>query len=237
MRIATRRALPAALLTLAVAPAGAAALPTVSADRACYAAGAELMTFTGGGFTPGAAIELFLVANGRLASVSARADTAGAFVHEVPAPSFDDVGARPPRFTLDLTANDQEKFGAYGPIGPPEESFAATDVTISDWDADVAAWNTRGAATSRRGAPETVKAYGWTSAGTSLYLHYLKGSRRVHTQKVGPLGGPCGGLTRRIKVFTFNGAKAGTYGIRCSATPTWRPKKARWTGYRAVRLR
>jgi len=194
------------------------------------------MTFTGGGFTPNADIGLLFAANGVLGNYDATSDAAGAFKASVNAPTLDQFEAEPPRFRLGVTANDQSKFGPDGPIGPPEESFAPTDVTISDWDADVAAWNTKGAASSKRGKRVQIRAIGWTTAGTTLYIHYLRGAKAVFSGKVGTLTGSCGDLTKKIKTFSFKGAKPGNYAIRFSTSPKWN-RNDRWTGYKAVRLK
>jgi hypothetical protein len=99
----------------------------------------------------------------------------------------------------------------------------------------VAGWDKR-PAVAQRAKKVTVRATGWTTAGQTLYIHYLRGSKLVRTEKVGALSGACGDLTKRIKAFAFKKAKPGVYGVRFSASPTWDPD-SRWTGYRAVRLR
>jgi hypothetical protein len=225
----------AALAAAAVAPAAADASPTLTADRTCYAAGSDLMTFTGGGFTPGAQIGLLFADNGRLGSFSTDADASGAFTAAITAPTFKQFREKPPRFTLGVTANDQSLMGPNGPIGPPEDAFAPTNVTIADWDADVRAWDIH-RPKAIPGMAIGIRATGWTTAGNTLYIHYLRAGKAIHTDKVGALTGACGDLTTHIRTFRFKAAKPGRYTVRFTASPKWNSKDP-WTGYDGITLR
>jgi hypothetical protein len=212
----------------------AQARPQLTLDRACYSE-EENMRLSGQGFTPGAKIAFIFVANGKLGQADTTADAAGAFTYEVRGPELRDFDGEPPGLDIAVTANDQSKFGPDGmPIGPPEESFALAEFRLSEWAVEVAKWEKR-TATARRGESVRVATRGWTSAGDTLYLHYVRGGKAVHSQKVGPLRGDCGDLTKSIKTFAFKGVKPGRYSVRFSASPRWDADDA-WLGYRSVRF-
>ncbi len=209
-------------------PCSALASPTFAADRTCYGE-TDPMLFTGGGYTPGGAVALLFAANGKIGTFDLTADGAGAILGKVKAPKLSDFGAKPPRFTLDITANDQAKLGPTGPIGPPEDTFASTQVTVSIWDAVVKPWDTVGPA---RGNPKhrvTLAAHGWTYLGSTLYGHYLRAGRLQHTVKVGALKAPCGDLTTTMREFPFRPVPAGRYRIVFDATKAYNPRDpAEW---------
>ena len=227
------------LISLAALAAGlvtadaAAARPSVTTDRACYAAGGDVMQFSGQGFTPGAQVAMIFAHNGKLGSFTAQTDAAGAFTTKLRAPELKDFDEQDGAFDLDYTANDQSKFGPDGPIGPPEEGVALGSVRISDWSLDIAAWN--GSARATRGQRVKLVTTGWTSAGDTLFVHYLRGGKVVRSERVGALRGPCGDLKASPKLFTFQAARPGTYAVRFSATPKW-DAKAPWLAYLRVRL-
>lgn len=231
-RALLRAAVPTLIASTSVA-APAAARPSLTTDRACYSEG-ETMTFTGQGFTPGAGIAFFLAANGVFGQASTTADPAGAFSYPLRAPTLKDFKAESPAFDLSVTANDQTKFGPDGPIGPPEDSVGIADVRISEWSVDVAQWDTPRAA-ARRGQRVRLTTRGWTSAGDTLYIHYIRAGKALHSEKVGALKAACGDLTKTIKTFNFKSARPGTYAVRFSTSPKWSRTDA-WLGYRAVRL-
>jgi hypothetical protein len=122
--------------------------------------------------------------------------------------------------------------GPDGPIGPPEESFAFASLKITEWDATVEAFEL-GSVRARQ--PVKLETHGWTGAGTTLYVHYLRGGKAVHSEKLGALKAPCGDLTKTFRAFKFKAAKPGNYAVRFSTTAKW-DKTARWTGYKRVKL-
>jgi hypothetical protein len=228
----TAAAVATAVVTM-VAPATASALPTLTTDRSCYAE-AESVAFTGSGFTPGADVSFFFAANGRLGTASTKADGAGAFLYRLRAPKLKDFDADSPAFDLSVTANDQTKFGPEGPVGPPEESFAASELRISEWSADIPKWNAAGAK-SKRGQRVKLTTTGWTSTGDTLYMHYIRGGKAVFSEKVGALKAPCGDLSKTVKAFNFKNAKPGKYAVRFSTSARYSGKDA-WLGYKTVQL-
>jgi hypothetical protein len=222
----------AASLTLSEA---AFALPTVTTDRECYAAGADVMTFAGQGYTPGAGIAFLFAHNGKIGSFTTIADATGAFTTKLNAPELDDFGETAGAFDLSFTANDQTKSGPEGPIGSPEEFAAFGEVRISEWMVDIPALNRAATKVVKPGRKLKVVTTGWTSAGDTLYVHYLRGRKAAHSEKIGALKGPCGDLTATRRMFTFESAKPGRYGIRFSASSKWNANGP-WLGYPEVRL-
>ncbi len=217
---------------VSVLPCPALARPTLAVDRACYAE-REAIHFTGNGYTPSGAVVLLLSSlpsfNGRIGTYPATADSTGAILDWFTAPKFSDFGAKPPRYTLSITANDQAKLGPTGPIGPPEDTFALTQVTVSIWDAVVKPWDTVGPA---RGHPKhrvTLAAHGWTSLGSTLYGHYMRAGHLQQTVKIGSLKAPCGDLTTTMREFPFRPVPAGRYRIVFDTTKAYNPRDpANW---------
>jgi len=204
----------------AVAPPASAAV-TVTTDRQCYAEG-EPMTVQGTGYTPGGEVSLFIGANGRLGGTTVTADPQGAFSTRIAAPDLRDFDARPPRGDFFISANDHTRVDAAGDAPPDENSVAATQLLISQFDADVARWNTTGPA---RGVPRrtmVVRATGWSGLGTALYAHYLRSGRVVRSVRVGRLTGACGDLTRRMREFPFRPVRPGTYRVVFTASARFR---------------
>jgi hypothetical protein len=217
----------------AVVPASAGAVPTLTTGRACYAP-EELIAFSGWGFTPSAKIVFVFGANGRFGQAETTAFPTGAFTYALNAPQLSEFNADSPTLDLLVTANDQSKIGPDGAIvGPPEESFAAAQFRLSEWSINVAKWN-RDDATAKRGQTVKLVTRGWTILGPTVYAHYIRGGKAVHSQKIGALTGDCGDLTKKFKAFPFE-AKVGTYAVRFSASARW-TKKDPWLGYRAVRF-
>jgi hypothetical protein len=212
----------------------AAARPSLTTDRACYSEG-EPVGFSGQGFTPGAPIGFFFASSGMLGQATTTADATGAFEFLLRAPRLKDFDAEPPAFDLSVTANDQTKFGPDGTIiGPPEDSVAAAQIRISEWTIDVSQWNSSHAS-ARPGQLVRLSTHGWTSAGETLYVHYLRGGKAIRSAKVGALKPPCGDLTKTITTFSSAQLKPGTYSVRFSTSAKWSGKDA-WLGYRVVRL-
>jgi hypothetical protein len=218
------------MLASLIGAAAALAAPTVTTDLPCYVAEKQLMSFSGQGYTPNGDVNLLFVANDVFGTFAAKADAAGAFSASVRAPALKVFKAKPPAVDVFVSANDAAKMGPDGPIGPPEETFAATQVRITEWDTTVKAFSKA----VRAGQRVTVKTTGWTDAGNTLYVHYRRGGRTVRSEKIGALKGPCRDLTKSFKAFAFANAKPGEYAVRFSTAPKFSAKD-RWTGFK-VRL-
>jgi hypothetical protein len=220
-----------ALTGLLAAPAAASAAPTVTTDQPCYVADEQSMEFSGSGYSPNGQVGLFFSAGGKYGSYMATADASGAFTASVRAPSFEAFGEDPPSYPMSVTANDEAKIGPDGPLAPPEEIVAFMDLRITEWSADVPAFEKP----VRRGQRVKLTTYGWVGAGETLYVHYLRGGKAVHSEKLAALKGPCGDLIKNFKAFNFKTAKPGNYAVRFSASAQWSGKD-RWTGYKRVKL-
>ena len=202
--------LPALLLA-----AAALAAPTVATDRECYVAGHDTITIDGSGFAAGSAVTLTFTGNDTPLTSDATADATGGLQTEVTAPALEDFGVEPPGLPVALSTAD----GA----------FAGFELT--DWSATVDGFGR----TLRRGQSVKLETIGWTGTDGTLYAHYLRGSKLVHSQRIGTTTGPCGDLTKRFKAFGFRGAKPGTYTVRISANATY-DKRDRWIGFKRVKL-
>lgn len=213
-------------------PCSAFARPTLAADHACYAESSKI-EFTGNGYTPGGTVMLLLSSlpsfNGTVRSYPLTADDGGAIRASFSAPKLSDFGATPPRYTLSVTAKDQAKLGPTGPIGPPEDTFASTQATVSIWDI-AEPWDD--SAGPARGHPKrrvTLTVHGWASLGSTLYGHYLRAGRLQRTVKIGALKAPCGDLTATMREFPFRPVPAGRYRIVFDASKTYnRQDPADW---------
>jgi hypothetical protein len=208
----TVRAALATLATFAVAAAPAAADPAVTLDRPCYAPG-DTITRTGSGFTAGAQVtesvafqtqELPTIALGSLKGPTIAANPQGAFKDTLSAPNL----RRPSR---DFTETAIDTFT--DPANPTKP--AVVQWTLSSWTMSVPAWNRRAA---RPGQAMTVYAYGWTSSGTTLYMHYFRGTKRYKTVRVGRLTGACGDLSKHLVQFPFHHPKPGAWKVFFSTT-------------------
>ena len=208
----TVRAWFAAVVALVVFAAPAAADPAVTLDRTCYAPG-DTITRTGSGFTPGAQVtesvafqtqELPTIALGSVTGPTIAANPQGAFKNMVSAP-------RLRRETKDYTETAIDTFT--DPANPAKP--AVVQWTLSAWSMSVPAWSRRAA---RVGQPMTVYAYGWTSTGTTLYMHYFRATKRYKTVRVGRLGGPCGDLAKHVTQFPFAHPKPGNWKVFFSTT-------------------
>jgi hypothetical protein len=162
------------------------------------------MLFSGAGFTPGGAVDLLLASQGKLASLSATADGAGAVEGAVAAPRAEQfLSRRQWRDTIGVTANDRTRIEANA--SPLESQFAATAFTLTRWGGFSPA---RYAA----GKPATVEMSGWTFAtGEPAWLVFRKGSRTVAKVALGTLDDECGDLRKRVRVPRK--LKAGSYKV------------------------
>jgi hypothetical protein len=233
-RMRTRHRLTAAsvaLATLALACGTASAAPTLQADHQCYAADRDIIGLAGSGYTPGGQVALFFASSsGGFGQSQASAGADGSFQTTVLAPSLGAFNAWPPGFTLNITANDTARPGAAD--GP---AVAATSVTVADWWVDVPPWG-GSPAYARPRRMTTVSAYGWTTLGTTLYVHYVRDRRLIRTLRLGELTGACGSLSLRMRQFPFRPVKAGTYRVQFDTTRAYRRKDS-WTAYPRVTVR
>jgi hypothetical protein len=200
----------AAFTALAVA-ASASADPVVTVDRTCYSPG-DTITRTGSGFTPGAQVtesvafqtdELPAISLGSLSGPSIPANAQGAFKETISAPKI----RRP---TKDFTERAIDTFT--DPNNPSKP--AVVQWTLSAWEVGIPAWRR----TARVGQPMTVYAYGWTSSGTTLYMHYYLAAKHYKTVRVGRLTGACGNLAKHVEQFPFAHVKRGEWKVFFSTT-------------------
>jgi hypothetical protein len=204
-------------------PATAGAAPTLKADLPCYSPG-QRIAVNGAGYTPGGDVGLIFQLSGtRGHNIVApkdplKADAAGGISTMVAAPDL--ASDNDMRETVNLTANDQAKFGPQGPIGPPEESFAETQFLLTNIGVRVTPWWS-GRANPR--ALTTFKVMGWEPY-RKVYAHYFLNRKRLKTVEIGSVSGPCGDLSKALRQFPFRPVPAGRYTIRFSPTRAFDPQ-------------
>ena len=214
-------AIAAALAATAAVPAEAQApRPTLVPDQPCYSVG-DLMTFGGSGYTPGGKVSLVFSGRG-LGFFESAADPAGRLAARLRLTEdnienllSNDEGER----EIDVTATDQARTGD----GTPDpEAFAAARVKVSRF---AIGWNQTDDA-MEPGRRLAFEAYGFTGfTGKPLYLHYVRGGRRVQTVRLGKLTGACGVLKKTLpRAFPRRIARPGRWNLvfgtsRTAATP------------------
>ena len=217
--------------TLAV-PALATAAPTVNADLPCYFPG-QPIGLSGAGYTPAGDVGLLFQLSGPHGNNMVapkdplKADAAGGISARLPAPSL--ASDNDLRENVVMTANDMAQIGPNGPIGLPEDSFAAAHFLLTAADVSVGPW-LNGHADPR--ALTTFKVVGWEPF-RKVYAHYFLNGKRLKTVLIGSVGGPCGDLTRKLRQFPFRPVPAGRYRIRFTGTSFYDPQGF-WIGYREV---
>lgn len=233
--LATRAARAGGLLITAVAvavPTAAAAAPTLKADLPCYYPG-QPMGISGAGYTPAGDVGLMFQLSGAHGSNTVaprdalKADAAGGIDAHLPAPAL--ASDNDLREKVSLIANDQTRLGPSGPLGPPEESFAATQFLLTGVDVLVSPWLS-GHVSPR--SVTTFKVFGWEPF-RRVYAHYFLNGKRLKTVALGSVSGPCGDLTSKLRQFPFRPVPAGKYKIRFTGTRVFDPQ-AFWIGYRDV---
>jgi len=219
------------LLTAALAaPALATAAPTVGTDLPCYSTG-QPIGLGGAGYTPGGDVGVMFALRGAhgnnivVAKNPLKADAAGGIHGSLAAPRL--ASDTDLRENVTLTANDQARIGPTGPIGPPEETFATTQFTLSAVDVLVLPWLV-GHVNPR--ALTTFRVMGWEPYRT-VYAHYFLNGKRIKTVVIGSVSGPCGDMTKKVRQFPFRPVPAGRYRIRFTGTPVYDPQGF-WIGYR-----
>jgi hypothetical protein len=221
------------LLTTALAvPALATAAPTVNADLRCYSPG-QRISLNGAGYTPAGDVSLLFQLSGTHGSNMValkdplKADAAGGISAELSAPPL--ASDNDLRENVVMTANDLAHIGPNGPIGLPEETFAAAHFVLSAADVLVGPW-LNGHADPR--ALTTFKVVGWEPY-RKVYAHYFLNGKRIKTVQIGAVSGPCGDLTKKVRQFPFRPVPAGRYRIRFTGTAFYDPQGF-WVGYREV---
>ena len=94
-------------------------------------------------------------------------------------------------------------------------------------------WETAVPAPGKPRRVVTLRTYGWTALTGTLYAHYVRQGRLVHTVALGRLRGPCGDLTRTMREFPFRPVPAGSYLVQFDTRLDW-IKAAGRLGYRRV---
>jgi hypothetical protein len=215
-----------------VVPALATAAPTVNADLPCYSPG-QPIGLSGAGYTPGGDVGLLFQLSGAHGNNMVapkdplKADAAGGIGVRLPAPDL--ASDNDLRENVTLSANDLARMGPNGPLGPPEESFAATSFVLSAVDVLVSPW-LRGNANPR--ALTTFKVVGWAPY-RKVYAHYLLKGKLIKTVQIGSVSGSCGDLTKKVRQFPFRPVPAGRYRVRFTGTSFYDPQGF-WIGYREV---
>lgn len=201
----------AVLLATGLAAAPAIAAPSVTLDRACYAAG-DPITETATGFTPDSQVleTLGLISTtnphsilNSLTAPLVSTDSSGAFTRQIRAPEVQLDGDRRELAVSSFT--DQ---------AAPEDPFFL-QWTLSGWDIDAREWRD---ATGRAGEHVHIATWGWTSDGTTLYAHFFRGGGERRTARVGTLTGPCGDLKTTIAKTPFRRSTRATWKVYFSTT-------------------
>ena len=204
-------------LVVAGVLAGALGVPPIAgaanvgvAER-CYAEGDEI-ELNASGFTPDAPVVLGLQrAGGPVLKLTAtpRADEAGrvsgTYGVENDTGWFTGEETRF-RMTLSLAERDRPRTKASARFW-----FSRRDVRV----------RTRGGRL-RPGRPAILEATGFTSGrGRPLYAHWVRGSERRHTRRLGVLQGACATLTARLpRGFPFTPVLPGTWHVAFNTSPT-----------------
>lgn len=198
--------------------------PTVALDRACYSPG-EPITQTGSGFGTGSGIaenlSLLDPANDEvLATLLAppvTTDLEGSFIRRIRAPRLAHRTDRRERAVSTFT--DQ---------ADPANTWTSVQWTLSSWELEIEEW---AAGNVKPGGAMTVDAYGWTSAGSSLYAHYYRGRTPVKHARLGALTGACGDLRRRVRQFPFRRVRPGRWTVFFSTTRKLDKRDDAWISY------
>jgi hypothetical protein len=207
--MSTRRAVTVVAVILFAAPSPAAAAPTITADLPCYTPGMA-QHITGSGFTPGGPVMLGMIVEigplyENLGGFTIAADAAGAIDVQIEMPEFLAERGTGQIIAIDSTLDAQGV--------PDEQSSFVLPIDVSHWDINIQRW---GGSTARGkpGRRTKVDTIGWIgTASTTLYAHYLRGSKLVKTMRVGALTGNCADFAGRMKEFPFRRVKAGNYRV------------------------
>ena len=178
----------AALIALAAAVPASASAATLKLNRACYTH-YQRVGVSGSGYQPNQELSLFV--NGRFV-VKGKADPAGRLAGHFPAlaPFKRPTSVR--TYTVTISPSST------GTPVAAQRTFQVVHTNIELTPPFI----TPGFV--------TYKALGFTHSG-SLYVHYLLGTRHLRTSRIGPVSGPCGSLTKKVRMFLFRPVKPGLY--------------------------
>ncbi len=197
---------------LAAVPAAQAAV-SVTVEKRCYAEG-DTIGIEGAGFSP----------NGQVRLALERAD--GQELESTAEPVAEQDGTidggykidnetgwftgQQTRFQMTLRLTDQTRQNAGQPTSSADVT-ATTSFIFSRWNVGVASPGGK----IHPSRPARIKAFGYTNAvGKPLYAHWVKGTRRVFTKRIGRLRGPCGDVNGRLsRGFPFRPVAPGTYKV------------------------
>lgn len=207
----------AALLVGAPAAQGAT---SVSVAKPCYAEG-DTIDVNGGGFTPGGKVTISLERGTQVLERDDQNPTAeddgtlsGGYTVANETGWF---GASETRFDMALRVLDQTRAGQGQPADSPDVT-ATTSFIFSRWNVGIRAVG--GKIHPKRRV--TINAIGYTNAiGKPLYAHWMRGTKRVHTRRLGLLKGPCGDRKVRLrKGFPFRPVAKGKYTVTFNSSRT-----------------
>lgn len=207
-----------ALCALLATAAPAAAAPMLTPLKPCYVSAhskdqwsSEPISLTGGGFTPGATVDLQLDGN---AAGRTTAGSDGALVYALNAP-LQRRGER--EFTV--TAAE---------AGLPPVTVASRVTALSM------------AVTPKKASPKQAVTFtlrGFTTPGVPVYLHHLLRGRNRDTVELGQPEGPCGTLKVRRKQFPMRRPASGLWTFRAEQDARFRTQPVKPFAMLEVRVR
>ena len=219
-----RRAVSASIVIAAVGACAARADAAISLApvRPCLSQ-QDAVSPNATGLTPGGPVKFDLATAGRplLSSTSQPAAPDGTFAIAQPYP--DSVtepwfaGAPADTIPLTMTVTDLARLNAGQPATSPDVTATAT-VTFSRWTVHIL---TPGGSRPVPRARIRFVAAGWTSGiGRPLFVHYIRGRRDLHAERLGVLKGPCGSVTKTLqRAFPFRPVPAGRYRLLFNSSP------------------
>jgi hypothetical protein len=178
----------AALIALAAAIPATASAATLRLDRQCYTRN-QPVRVSGSGYPPNQIQTIFL---GGTALGTLTSNGAGSIAGRFPAP------APSKRVTAVRTYNVTTSASSTGSPVAARSTLQVVHTNIGV----VPPFITPGYV--------TYKALGFTY-GRSLYVHYLQGRRHLRTRRIGTVSGPCGSLTKKVRMFLFRPVRPGSY--------------------------
>jgi hypothetical protein len=178
----------AALIALAAAIPATASAATLQLNRQCYTRNQEVRV-AGAGYQPNQTHTLFL---GGTALGTLTSNGAGSIAGKFPAPAPFRRVTSVRTYNVTISAS---------PTGSPVAARTTLQVVHTNIGV-TPPFITPGFVTYR--------ALGFTYS-RSLYVHYLQGRRYLRTRRIGTVSGPCGSLTKKIRMFLFRPVKPGSY--------------------------
>ncbi len=178
----------AALIALAATIPATASAATLQFDRQCYTRN-QPVRVSGAGYQPNQTQTIFL---GGTALGTLKSDGAGSIAGRFPAPA---------PFRRVTSVRTYRVTASASSTGSPVAARAILQVVHTNIGV-TPPFITPGFVTYR--------ALGFTYS-RSLYVHYLQGTRHLRTKFIGTLSGPCGSLTKKVRMFLFRPVKPGSY--------------------------